>query len=159
MRWLNGKPSAIATKQAMKHLSGLEYVQAVAEGNLADSPMHILLGIRSTMVEHGHVVYRCAVMPRFLTSLGSAHPGFAAALLESCMSSAVHSSLPPARKYATLEFKISLIRQITALTGELTADGRVMRTAERIAFAEGRLDDSKNRLLAHATLTCLLTDI
>jgi len=56
----------------------------------------------------------------------------------------------------TLEFKISLVRPITVETGLIRADGKVLNAGRRIGTAEGRVTDSKGRLLAHGTTTCLI---
>ena len=56
----------------------------------------------------------------------------------------------------TLEFKISLVRPITAATGPITAEGNVLSRGRRIGTAEGRITDADGRLLAHGTTTCLI---
>jgi uncharacterized protein (TIGR00369 family) len=56
----------------------------------------------------------------------------------------------------TLEFKISLVRPITPDTGLVRAEGSVISRGRRIDTAEGRLIDTKGRILAHGTTTCLI---
>ena len=56
----------------------------------------------------------------------------------------------------TLEFKISFIRAITAETGLIRAEGKVVSPGRRVGTAEGRITDANGRLLAHATTTCLI---
>ena len=56
----------------------------------------------------------------------------------------------------TLEFKISLLRPITPETGAIKAEGIVLNRGRRVGTAEGRITDSKGRLLAHGTTTCLI---
>ena len=60
--------------------------------------------------------------------------------------------------YTTLEFKVSLVRAITADTGLVRAEGTIISGGRRVATADGRLTDSRGRLLAHATTTCLLLE-
>ena len=60
--------------------------------------------------------------------------------------------------YATLEFKVSHIRPITADTGRVRR-GRVINSGRRVATAEGRLTDAGGRVLAHATTTCLVFEV
>ena len=88
--------------------------------------------------------------------LGTVHGGYAAILLDSCMGCAVHTTLPKGTGYITLEFKVSLVRAITADTGPVRAEGKVLSSGRRAATAEGRLTDASGRLLAHATTTCLV---
>jgi uncharacterized protein (TIGR00369 family) len=75
------------------------------------------------------------------------------------MGCCVHSTLPVGVGYTTLEFKVTFIRAITAETGPVTAEGRILNAGRRAATAEGRLTDAKGRLLAHGTTTCLVFDM
>jgi uncharacterized protein (TIGR00369 family) len=84
------------------------------------------------------------------------HGGFAATLLDSCMGLAVQSTLEQGVGQTTLEFKISLVRPITPETGEIRAEGFVLNRGRRVGTAEGRITDSKGRLLAHGTTTSLI---
>jgi len=84
------------------------------------------------------------------------HGGYAATLLDSAMGLAVHSMLPPGTGYTTLEFKISFVRGMTKDTGVVRSEGRVLNVGRRAATAEARITDAKDRLLVHATTTCLV---
>ncbi len=75
------------------------------------------------------------------------------------MGCAVHTTLPKGTGYTTLEFKVSLVRPITADTGLVRAEGLVISSGRRVATAEGRLTDARGRLLAHATTTCLVFEV
>src|SRR5438128_1956994 len=79
--------------------------------------------------------------------LGTVHGGYAATLLDSCMGCAVHTTLPKGTGYTTLEFKVSLLRPITADTGLVRAEGQIISGGRRVATAEGRLTDARGRLL------------
>ena len=72
------------------------------------------------------------------------------------MGCAVHSSLPAGMGYTTLELKVSYLRAMTIDTGVVRAEGRVLSSGRRAAFAEGSLTDQKGRILGHATTTCLI---
>jgi uncharacterized protein (TIGR00369 family) len=80
----------------------------------------------------------------------------AATLLDSAMGAAVHSTLPQGSGYATLEVKFNLVRPITADTGRVLAEGRVIHGGKTVATSEAGLRDSAGKLLAHGTSTCLL---
>jgi uncharacterized protein (TIGR00369 family) len=91
-----------------------------------------------------------------LNPAGTVHGGFAATLLDSCMGLAVWSTLERGLSQTTLEFKVSLVRPITPETGLITAEGIVLNRGRRIGTAEGRITDSRGRLLVHGTTTCLI---
>ena len=67
--------------------------------------------------------------------------------------------LPAGTGYTTLEFKISFIKGMTRDTGPVRTEGRTLNVRRRTATAEARITDSKGRLLAHATTTCLIFEI
>jgi uncharacterized protein (TIGR00369 family) len=48
------------------------------------------------------------------------------------------------------------VRPITATTGKLRAIGKVLHVGNRIATAEGRIEDAAGKLYAHATTTCIV---
>jgi hypothetical protein len=72
------------------------------------------------------------------------------------MGCAVQSTLNAGDGYTTVELKVNFVRPISAGTGEVRAEGKVIHVGKQIASAEGRLTDARGRLLAHATTTCLV---
>jgi uncharacterized protein (TIGR00369 family) len=48
---------------------------------------------------------------------------------------------------------------MTKDTGPVRTEGRTLNVGRRAATAEARITDSKGRLLAHATTTCLVFEI
>ena len=74
------------------------------------------------------------------------------------MGLAILSTLDKGVGQTTLEFKISLLRPITPETGWITAEGVVLSRGRRVGTAEGRITDSKGRLLVHGTTTCLIIE-
>jgi uncharacterized protein (TIGR00369 family) len=45
---------------------------------------------------------------------------------------------------------------LTAKTGRVRCEGRVIHVGSRIATAEGRITDADGKLYAHGTATCLI---
>src|SRR6266436_794866 len=82
----------------------------------------------------------------------------AAILLDSAMGLAVQSTLPAGAGYTTLEFKISFVRGMSETSGVIRTEGHVLNAGRRVATAEARITDAKDRLLAHATTTCLVLE-
>jgi uncharacterized protein (TIGR00369 family) len=114
------------------------------------------LGYDVTDAENGRVVVAAEPSGMHLNPWGTVHGGLAATLLDSCMGLAIQSTLEKGVGSTTLEFKISLLRPVTLEAGPITAEGIVMSRGRRVGTAEGRITDSKGRLLAHGTTTCLI---
>jgi uncharacterized protein (TIGR00369 family) len=114
------------------------------------------MGFKVIEIEDGRVVFAGTPGREVYNPIGVVHGGYAATLLDSACGCAVHSKLAADQAYTTLELKVSYHRAITAETGEVRAEGRVIQMGRRAAFAEGRLTDGAGRLLASATSTLLV---
>jgi uncharacterized protein (TIGR00369 family) len=139
-----------------KEMSGLEFVQGLADGTLPLNTIAKTLGYDVTEAANGRVVVTVAPSDIHLNPAGTVHGGLAATLLDSCMGLAVQSTLEKGISQTTLEFKISLVRAITPETGLIRAEGVVLSRGRRVGTAEGRVTDGHGRLLAHGTTTCLI---
>lgn len=139
-----------------KTISGLQLLSAIMEGTLPAPPIQKALDFRLVEVALGHTVFAGTPKFEYYNPIGSVHGGYTAALLDSCMACAVHSTLEVGYSYATLEIKINYVRAMTTDTGEVRAEGKVINSGKRIATAEGRLFDSVGKLYAHGTTTCLI---
>ena len=156
-------PSRAASKtygtvsaERRKEMSGLEFVQGLADGTLPLNTIARTLGYDVVEAASGRVVVTAAPDGTHLNPAGTVHGGLAATLLDSCMGLAVQSTLEKGIGQTTLEFKISLVRPITPETGEIRAEGVVLSRGRRVGTAEGRITDAAGRLLAHGTTTCLI---
>ena len=139
-----------------KAMSGLEFVQGLADGTLPLNTIAQTLEYDVAEAASGRVVVTAKPSGIHLNPAGTVQGGLAATLLDSCMGLAVQSTLEKGVGQTTLEFKISLLRPITSETGEIRAEGVVLSRGRRVGTAEGRITDGKGRLLAHGTTTCLI---
>ncbi len=142
--------------EQQKALTGLEFVQGLANRTLPLNTLARTLGYDVTEVVNGRVVIAAEPNDGLLNPAGTVHGGFSATLLDSCMGLAIQSTLDKGIGQTTLEFKISLVRPITTETGMIRAEGVVLSRGRRIGTAEGRITDRNGRLLAHGTTTCLI---
>lgn len=139
-----------------KEMTGLAFVQGLADGSLPLNTIARTLGYDVLEAERGRVVIVAVPNDTLLNPAGTVHGGFSATLLDSCMGLAIQSTLEKGIGQTTLEFKISLLRPITPETGTIRAEGNVLSRGRRVGTAEGRITDRGGRLLAHGTTTCLI---
>jgi uncharacterized protein (TIGR00369 family) len=145
--------------EVMASMAGIDFVRGIFEGRLPAPPIMQTVEPFDSSAEPGIVAFSSIPGFRHYNPIGSVHGGYAATLLDSAMGLAVHTALPAGTGYTTLEFKISFIRGMTKDTGPVRTEGRTMNVGRRAATAEARITDSKGRLLAHATTTCLVFEI
>ena len=137
--------------------SGLDFLRAIISGELPTAPIQELLGFSLDEAEEGRVVFSLEPGEQHYNPISSVHGGVAATLLDSAMGAAVHSTLPQGSAYATLEVKFNLVRAITAETGRVVAEGRVIHSGKTVATVEASLRSAADdKLLAHGTSTCLI---
>jgi uncharacterized protein (TIGR00369 family) len=139
-----------------KEMTGLEFVRGLANGTLPLNTIAGTLGYDIVEAESGRVVVTAEPGERHLNPAGTVHGGLAATMLDSCMGLAIQSALEKGVGSTTLEFKVSFLRPITADTGSIRAEGKVISRGRRVGTAEGHLTDAKGRLLVHGTTTCLI---
>lgn len=149
----------VTPTEIMASMPGLDFVRAIFDGKLPAPPIMQTVEPFDFTAEKGVVTFHSVPGIRHYNPIGSVHGGYAATLLDSAMGLAVHSMLAPGTGYTTLEFKVSFIKGMTSDTGPVRTEGRTLNVGRRAATAEARITDSKGRLLAHATTTCLVFEI
>ena len=147
-------PAALAA--AGRSMPGLDFLRAIRDGRLPPPPIAQLLGFSLIEVEPGHAVFEFTPREQHYNPIGVVHGGLAMTLLDSAMGCCVQTRMPAGGGYTTLEAKTNLVRAITDQTGRLRAIGKVVHLGNRIATAEGRLEDAAGKLYAHATTTCIV---
>jgi uncharacterized protein (TIGR00369 family) len=150
------KTYGTVSAEQQKSMSGLEFVQGLASGVLPLNTFAKTLGYDVAEAESGRVAITLDPTGAHLNPWGTVHGGLTATLLDSCMNLAIQSMLEKGTGSTTLEFKISLVRAVTLQTGRIRAEGKVLNCGRRVGTAEGRVTDAQDRLLAHATTTCLI---
>jgi uncharacterized protein (TIGR00369 family) len=142
--------------QKGRMVSGLEYLKALQSGELPPPPISVLMGMWVTEVSEGRIVFAFEPAEYHYNPLGTVHGGVMATLLDSALGCAVQSTLPVGTGYTTLELKVNYLRPITAKTGTLYCEGKIIYVGGRVATAEGRLTDAQGKLYAHGTTTCIV---
>ncbi|HEY0320307.1 MAG TPA: PaaI family thioesterase [Pyrinomonadaceae bacterium] len=140
-------------------LSGLEYMQKLAAGELPQSGMGQLMGFKLVEVSKGYAVLTVKPEARHYNGIGIAHGGLAATLLDSATGCAINTMMPAGRIFTTLEMKINYVRPIRGETGEVRCEAHVIHAGGRVATAEGRIVDKDGKLYAHGTATCMLFQV
>jgi uncharacterized protein (TIGR00369 family) len=136
--------------------TGLEYLRRIVAGEIASVPIGDTLGFRPVEVEHGRIVFAGTPERRSLNLIGTVHGGWAASILDSAMALAALSSLDEHHLFTTLDIKINYVRGMTADTGEVRAEGKVVNAGRRVVLTESRLTDAAGKLLATGQSTCLV---
>ncbi|MEU9451523.1 PaaI family thioesterase [Streptomyces sp. NPDC048277] len=150
--WQDPGVSAAAVGQG----SGLDFLRGVQSGRLPVAPIGAALGFTLEEAEFGRAVFALEPGEEHYNPIGSVHGGVYATLLDSAAGCAVQSVLPAGMGYTSLDLNVKFLRRITVDTGKIRAVGTVLNHGRRTALAQAELLDSEDRLLAHATSSCML---
>ncbi|MDG4801585.1 PaaI family thioesterase [Micromonospora sp. WMMD980] len=135
---------------------GLELMRAMIAGELAAPPITSLIDIARMEADEGRVVVELLPQEFHYNPLGTVHGGVLSTLLDTAAGCAVHTTLPAGVGYTSLDLNVKFLRPVTVASGTLRCEGTVLQRGRRTALAEARLTDPMNRLVAHATSSCLL---
>lgn len=150
--WQDPLPAA----QAGAQLSGIEYMNAVAAGEIPPPPIAVLLRMEPVEIEPGRVVFEGRPSEEHYNPIGMVHGGYAATLIDSAIGCAVHTTLPAGGGYSTQTLEAKFVRPLTRDTGVVRCEAQVLHKGRRQATAEARLYDGDGKLVAHGTGTCLI---
>ena len=150
--WTDPRPST----QAGMTMSGMEYLQAMARGELPRPPIASTLGFEGFAVEEGRATFWITPAEHHYNPIGSVHGGLAATLLDSALGCAVHTMLPAGTGYTTVDLKVTFLRPLTEETGRVRAEAEVVHLGGRIATSEARILDEQDRVYAQGSATLLI---
>lgn len=145
-----------AAAQELLSMNGLEAMRALIAGKFPPPSISTTLGFRLAEVEEGRAVFLVDPSDRIMNPLGIVHGGWALTLIDSCCGCAAHTTLAAGLGYTTVETKVNFVRAITPDTGEVRAEGLVVARGRTIITTEGKLTDSRGKLLAHGTSTLMV---
>jgi uncharacterized protein (TIGR00369 family) len=156
-RTFDWEDPTILAAAAVDGRSGLEFIAAIASGELPPPPIAKLLGMDIVEASEGRAVFSLQPAEWMFNPIGSVHGGIAATLLDSCMGCAVQTVLPPGAAYTTSDLQVRYLRSMSPDTGRVLAEGRVVHPGRRQATAEGRLSvEATGKLIATATTGCIV---
>jgi uncharacterized protein (TIGR00369 family) len=138
-------------------MPALEAMQAQIADPSTRSPIFALMGIHLARAEPGLAVMQGEVGEQHYNSIGIAHGGYAATILDAALWNSVRTTLEPGFGHTTLELKVNYAKALTVKSGLVTCEGKVVHRGSRIAISEARLTgDGGKKLYAYASSTLMI---
>jgi uncharacterized protein (TIGR00369 family) len=131
----------------------LDLIEKLARGEAPPPPIATLLGFTLVAAEPGRAVIEFEATERHANPMGTLHGGVLADIADAAMGIAYAARLDGGETFTTLELKINFLKPVW--TGKLRAEGRVISGGRSVGLVECDVRDSKDRLIAHATSTCM----
>jgi uncharacterized protein (TIGR00369 family) len=133
----------------------LTFMEQVAAGTVESPALLRILGFALVSCSEGEAVFSLPADPaRHGNLMGTLHGGVVATLADSAMGFAFASTLAADESFATLEMKINFLRPVWKSV--LAASGKVLHRGKTTGLVDCRVTDERERLIAHATSTCLV---
>ena len=148
--------SAAAPISGLAECSGLELVARLADGSIRRPPMAETLPFTLLPPEEGKVGLLATPEPRFCNLTNSVHGGWIMTMLDTAMALAAQATLSPGETCPSHETTAKFVRPISADSGVMHVTGQVVSRGRTVITLEGRIEDTKGRLHAHGTSTCLI---
>ena len=129
-------------------------LEASLRGEVPPPPVARLVGMRLVHVGDGEAAWELDVdLARHANPMGTVHGGILCDVADAAMGVAYASLLGEGESFTTLELKMNYLRPFW--TGTLLAHGSVISRGKTMGLTECRVVDDQERLIAHATSTCM----
>ena len=151
-----GRRFGVIPMETAAAMSGLEMFNAMVDGRLPQPPISQAMSYRLVEVGEGRAVFEGEPGPQLYNPMGTVHGGWALTLIDSATACAGHTLLPAGQGCTSIETKTNFSRPITADTGPVRAEGRVVAQGKQIISAEATLRSRDGRVLAHGTATMMV---
>jgi uncharacterized protein (TIGR00369 family) len=131
------------------------FLQRLLSGEIAPPAFAISLGLEPGEFSVGEASFTMITDPvRHGNVMGTLHGGALATLADTAMGFAFATTLAGDETFATLEMKVSFLRPVWS--SKLTARAHVVHRGKTTGLVECRVTDERDRLIGHATSTCLV---
>ncbi|MTI42218.1 uncharacterized protein (TIGR00369 family) [Roseibium hamelinense] len=140
-------------------MSGMDIMQAMLNSQLPAPPIMVTMDILMSEAEKGRVVFTGTPGRNHMNPQGTVHGGWLSTILDSTLSCAVHTELEPGEFYTTTTLNVNMVRPLMPNGKQAICEGRVVHRGRRLATAEGTLVDHNGKMIAHGSVSCMITRI
>lgn len=138
-----------------KDMTGLQLMQAFAQGLFPRPGISKTMPMDAQTVEHGRVIFTATANETHTNPMGGVHGGFAATVLDTVTGCATHTVLPAGVSYGTTDLNIKMCRPLP-FNKTVYAEGKVINAGRNLVISEGTIRDEEGKVYAHATATCMI---
>lgn len=147
-----------ATAKAIFGRDPVVWLHEMQEGAIPQPPAAHLMGFEIVHAEPGRVAFSMRAEEWMSNPTGVIHGGLTSTLLDTVLTLAVQTKLPPERYCTTLDLNVHFVRPILPGGQLVTGEGVAVHVGNTIGTAEGRAYDASGKLVAHATATLAILD-
>lgn len=146
-------------RDIIARMTGVEIFEAMIAGQLPAPPIMVTMEMKLREAERGRVVFNGTPSVAHMNPQGTVHGGWISTILDSALTCAVHTDLEAGELCTTTSLTVNMVRPLLPDAGEVRCEGRLVHRGRRLATAEGSLFDASGKLIAHATVNCMIIGI
>ena len=137
-------------------LTGMEMMRGFLDGEFGQGPIALLFGMGPTDADDGRVHAEMAATAWHCGMGGTVFGGLLALFAQSCMESAILTTLPAGTLHATLDLTVHFIRPITPGEGTVKVEASVDHRGRLVRVASARILDAQGRTAALARSSAMV---
>ncbi|USB33621.1 PaaI family thioesterase [Paenibacillus sp. YPG26] len=131
----------------------LEHYQKVLSGELEQSPVERLMGLKIISVEEGKATYEMQASGQHANPQGTCNGGIIGLLADMAMGIAYGSTLQKEETFTTIEMKVNFFRPVW--NAKIKAHATLYKRGQTIGFIQCDITDENGKRIAHASSTCM----
>jgi len=134
------------------------WLHGLLERGFPSAPVAELIGMYPESIEDGSIAFAMHAQEWMANPAGVIHGGMTSTLLDTALTLCVIAKLPTGKMCTTTNLNVQFVRPLFPNGEKIVARGTVVHIGATTATSEGRVYDSRNRLIAHATATLAIID-
>jgi uncharacterized protein (TIGR00369 family) len=135
--------------------TGIEYLNAIKNGELPHAPMASTIPMQLIEVKEGYIVYEVSPNDTHLNLQGGVHGGFCATILDSVTGGAAHTIMEKGVQFATTDLNIKMIRPMQS-GKKYRGIGQLINAGRTLVVTEGKIIDENEKIYAYGTATLMI---
>lgn len=141
-----------------RDVSGFDFVMGLKTGESPRGPIAELFDYEMVDVEKGAIAMAMPNHEWWCNPSRMVYGGVTSNLIHDAMASALHSTLPAATTYATLDLTVNFVRPIPPDGGKLVAKGHLIHRGRTFAVTGGQILNSKGKTVATASASWMILE-
>ena len=140
----------------MEHMTGLEWLRAIINGDVPNGPISLLLGHILVEADEGTATIAMPAHQWLCNAQANVYGGATAYMAHDTIAAAVQTTLPKATSHATLDLTVNFVRPIPADGGELRCRARVFHRGRTFAVAGAEVLNADGKTVATASSSLII---
>ncbi|MBF0474652.1 MAG: PaaI family thioesterase [Deltaproteobacteria bacterium] len=138
---------------ARSSLNLQDQIQMFRNGSIPPAPIAELIGFTISSIGSGRATIEFEATEHHANPMGTLHGGVLCDISDAAMGLAYAGTLNEGESFTTLELKINFLKPFWR--GKLRAEGSVASAGKTVGLVMCDVFDSKDRLVARASSTCM----